>query len=60
MERAGKNMKRKITVLARSVIFFALCDSVGAQQTGKILRIGFLDNSTASDSAVRLERFGRS
>ena len=28
-----------------------------AQQAGKIFRIGFLDNSTASGSAVRLEAF---
>ena len=28
-----------------------------AQQTGKIFRIGFLDNSTASDSAVLVEAF---
>jgi putative ABC transport system substrate-binding protein len=30
---------------------------VEAQQTGKIFRIGFLDNSTASGSAVRLQAF---
>src|SRR5262247_2442612 len=28
-----------------------------AQQTGKVARIGFLDNSTASGSAVLLEAF---
>src|SRR5437016_4192520 len=28
-----------------------------AQQTGKVLRIGFLDNSTASGSAVLVEAF---
>src|SRR5262245_22656848 len=57
MERAGKNMKRKITVLSLSAMLFALCGSVDAQQTGKIYRVGYLDLSTASGSAVRLEAF---
>ena len=35
----------------------ALCSSAEAQQTGKIFRIGFLDKSTASGSAVLLEAF---
>ena len=35
----------------------ALCVSAQAQQPGKIPRIGFLDTSTASASAVRLEVF---
>ena len=47
-----KNMNKKITVLTLCVMLFALCVSVEAQQTGKIPRIGFLDNSTASGSAV--------
>jgi ABC-type uncharacterized transport system substrate-binding protein len=38
-------------------MLFALCLSAGAQQTGKIARIGFLDDSTASSIAVRLETF---
>jgi len=38
-------------------MLFALCGSVHAQQTGKILRIGFLDPSTASGSAVLLDVF---
>ena len=57
MERAGKNMKRKITVLTLCTLLFALCGSVDAQQTGKIFRIGFLDESTASGIAVLLEAF---
>jgi putative ABC transport system substrate-binding protein len=37
---------------------FALCGAVAqAQQAGKIPRIGFLDNSTASGIAVLLEAF---
>ena len=38
-------------------MLFALCSFADAQQTGKIFRIGFLDNSTASGSAVLLEAF---
>ena len=36
---------------------FALCASASAQQPAKVFRIGFLDNSTASSMAVRLEAF---
>ena len=50
-------MKRKITVLAVSTMFFAICGSVEAQQTSKIFKIGYLDNSTASGSAVLLDAF---
>ena len=38
-------------------MLFALCGSADAQQPGKILRIGFLDASTASGSAVLVEAF---
>ena len=38
-------------------MLFTLCDSVEAQQPGKVPHIGFLDNSTASGSAIRLEAF---
>jgi putative ABC transport system substrate-binding protein len=38
-------------------MIFALCGSVDAQQTGKIPRIGFLDTSTTSGSAVLVEAF---
>jgi len=38
-------------------LLFALCGSVHAQQTGKFFRIGFLDQSTASGSAVLVEAF---
>jgi putative ABC transport system substrate-binding protein len=50
-------MKRKITVLALGAMLFALSGSAGAQQVGKVFRIGFLDNSTASGIAVLLEAF---
>jgi putative tryptophan/tyrosine transport system substrate-binding protein len=35
----------------------APCSAVEAQQTGKVLHIGFLDNSTASGSAVLVDAF---
>jgi putative tryptophan/tyrosine transport system substrate-binding protein len=38
-------------------LLLALCSSVEAQQPGKIVRIGFLDNSTASGIAVFSEAF---
>jgi ABC-type uncharacterized transport system substrate-binding protein len=52
-----KDMKKKFTVLALYVMLFALCGSAAAQQTGKIFRIGYLDSSTASGSAVLLDAF---
>src|SRR5262245_9117681 len=50
-------MMRKMTVLALSAMLLALCPSVGAQPTGKVPRIGFLHNSTASSMAAPLEAF---
>ena len=50
-------MNQKIIALALCAMLFALCVPVQAQQTGKISRIGFLDVSTASGSAVLLEAF---
>jgi ABC-type uncharacterized transport system substrate-binding protein len=50
-------MKRKITVLTLCAMLFALCGSVNAQQAGKVFRIGYLDASTASGSAVLLDAF---
>ena len=55
--RQRKDMKKKLTVLTLCAMLFALCVSAEAQQTGKIFRIGFLDTSTASGSAVLLEAF---
>ena len=53
----GKDIKRKITVVALCAMLFALCPSVGAQPTGKVFRIGFLDPSTAASMAAQLEAF---
>ena len=50
-------MKKKIAVLTLCAMLLALCDSADAQQTGKIFRIGFLDSSTASGSAVLVDAF---
>jgi putative ABC transport system substrate-binding protein len=50
-------MKKNLTVLTLCAILFGLCSSADAQQTGKVLRIGFLDTSTASGSAVLAEAF---
>jgi hypothetical protein len=48
-----KDMKKQITFLTLGALLFALCAVTEAQQAGKIFRIGFLDNSTASGNAVR-------
>ena len=50
-------MKRKITILTLCAMLFALCSSAHAQQTGKVPRIGFLDNSTASGMGGLVEAF---
>ena len=50
-------MKKTITVLTLCAMLFALCVSAEAQQTGKVFRIGFLDSSTASGSAVLVDAF---
>ena len=57
VERAGKNMKSKIIVFTLCAMLFAVCGSVDAEQAGKIARIGFLDNSTASGSSVLVDAF---
>ena len=50
-------MSPKTLCFALSALLFALCVSAHAQQSEKIFRIGYLDTSTASASAVRLEAF---
>ena len=50
-------MKKKIAVLTLCAILLALCLRVEAQQPEKVLRIGFLDNSSASGNAPLLEAF---
>ena len=55
--RGGKLMEKKIIGLALCAMLLALCSSADAQQTGKVFRIGFLDNATASGTAALLEPF---
>ena len=51
---AFRNLK---SAILSGAMLFALCYSASAQQPGKIFRIGFLDNSTASGIAVLSEAF---
>ena len=48
VERAEKNMNRKITVLTLFAMILALSYSASAQQPGKAVRIGYLDSSTVA------------
>src|SRR5262249_49987942 len=57
VERAANNMKREIIAFIVSAILLLLCGSVGAQQTGKVRRVGYLDAGTASGSAVLVDAF---
>ena len=50
-------MRQKILGFALSVLLFSLCGSADAQQAGKVFRIGYLDNSTASGNAVLIDAF---
>jgi putative ABC transport system substrate-binding protein len=53
-----KSKNRKLVGIVVLVVTLAMCGArADAQQTGKIFRIGFLDNSTASSIAVFLEAF---
>ena len=53
----GNSKKLKLVPYALCVMLFALCGSVEAQQVGKVPRIGFVDDSTPSNIAVRLDMF---
>ena len=50
-------MRRNIYGLVLYAVLFALCLPIHAQQPGKFFRIGYLDQSTASGSAVLLDAF---
>src|SRR5215467_2652701 len=50
-------MKLRNTIFPVWAMIFALCSSVEAQQPGKVVRIGYLDASTASGSAVLVDAF---
>src|SRR5882762_2965035 len=53
----SKDMKKKIAVLTLCAILFVLCGFVHAQQGGTLLRIGYLDSSTAAGSGVLVKAF---
>ncbi|HEU4345863.1 MAG TPA: ABC transporter substrate-binding protein, partial [Candidatus Binatia bacterium] len=46
-----------VVSLTLCALLFALCGSADAQQSAKIFRIGFLDSSTASGSAILVDAF---
>ena len=50
-------MRKQFLLLILTTLFLATVNPTHAQQTGKVSRIGFLDNSTASSMAVLLEAF---
>ena len=50
-------MFRRIVICLPLTVFLLTVSSADAQQTGKIPRIGYLDNSTAAGIAVLLEAF---
>ena len=56
-QAVGNSKKLKLVPYVLCALLFALCGSTEAQQAGKIFRIGFLDASTASGSAVLVEVF---
>ena len=56
--RKSKIQNRKLAGLFAIVVAFTVCGArAEAQQTGKIFRIGYLDNSTAASMANLLEAF---
>jgi putative tryptophan/tyrosine transport system substrate-binding protein len=52
-------MKRRLCLWLFATLFLANASPADAQQTAKVLRIGFLDGSTASGMAVLAEAFQR-
>jgi hypothetical protein len=50
-------MKKTLRILLTAVAIISFLNTAEAQQTGKIFRIGYLDVSTASGSAVLVEAF---
>src|SRR5215471_6101775 len=57
MTAQRKSLHKEIVCVVFGTLLLALGSSAEAQQAGKIFRIGFLDNSTASGSAVLLDAF---
>ena len=57
MRAQRKSVHKKMVCVGFGALLLALGSPAGAQQAGKIFRIGYLENSTASGSAVLLEAF---
>ena len=57
MKRTEENVKGKIAVLTLCAMLLTLCGFAQAQQPTKVARIGILDPSTASGSAVLVDAF---
>lgn len=55
VERAEKNMRRKITVLTLYAVLYALCASVEAQQPKKTPHIGVLLGGSAAFDSARID-----
>ena len=53
----GGKPVRKFFLIILTALFLTSVNPTHAQQTGKVLRIGFLDPSTASGSAVLVDAF---
>src|SRR5215472_2432146 len=53
----SKLVRKQFLLFVLSTLFLAAVNPTHAQQPGKIFRIGFLDNSTASGSAVLVDAF---
>src|SRR5262245_30697788 len=56
-EAAAKTMSKKVCLWLLATILLAIAPSAEAQQAGKVARIGYLDVSTASGSAVLVDAF---
>jgi ABC-type uncharacterized transport system substrate-binding protein len=57
VERAEKNMKRKVTVLTLCAMLFAFSYSASAQQPKKVARIGYLSSGNPASESARSEPF---
>ena len=53
----GEKMNRRTAIRRLATFFLTTASLAEAQQAGKIFRIGYLDNSTASSRAALLEAF---
>jgi hypothetical protein len=51
----GKDIQRKITVVALSAMLFALYCPAEAQQPKKVSRLGYLSNSDPARESARFE-----